>query len=736
MLKNVKLGTKMLGGFAVVAAIILVVGLFGWRGAIQLDGHVAEIGTVRLPSIKALLEIENAMEELMAIQRTLMYERISLEQRHSYLDDFNQARETLDKTWTHFMTLPADAEEERLSEQFAQALANWHRSNDQWQQLNQRFEALGILAPAELVASLQRFRGDHYALELSVVDLIQSGHKFEGGSDPTACNFGRWLAGFTTRNPEIRRMLTDIRANHDRFHQAVPQVRDLMQGGNRAQAQAIFSDAMQPAARGVFTAFNQMIDLAEEANALRNELTELVMGSIDTEAHEAMDVLSRLININETTAEAAVTRAHGDGGRVRTAAILGMIIGTLAALALGVFLTRIITQPIGRAVAMINELGRGRLGTRLKLDSKDEIGQMAKTMDDFADTLQNQVVAALQKLAQGDLTSEIKPVDDQDLIGNALLKTHEDLNRIVGEILAATEQIASGSSQVSSSSQSLSQGATESAASLEEITSSMTEMASQTKLNAENSTQANQLADQARSRAETGNDQMEKMMMAMGEINQAGQNISKIIKVIDEIAFQTNLLALNAAVEAARAGRHGKGFAVVAEEVRNLAARSAKAAKETAELIEGSVAKTENGTEIAGQTAESLKAIVTAITKATDLVGEIAAASNEQAQGISQVNEGLNQIDQVTQTNTANAEEGAAASEELSSQADHLRSLMATFTVKGGSRVRQQRILPAATATRSSASEFKGWDRNEYTPGKKLRPSEVIALDDQEFGKY
>ncbi|ADH85361.1 methyl-accepting chemotaxis protein [Desulfurivibrio alkaliphilus] len=417
-----------------------------------------------------------------------------------------------------------------------------------------------------------------------------------------------------------------------------------------------------------------------------------------------------------------------------------IIVLGLAVLVVTLLVVRSITGPIGRTVQMIKEMGRGRLDSRLKMERGDEIGQMATAMDEFADTLQHQLVGSLQKLAQGDLTFEIKPYDDQDMIGNALLKTNRDLNRIVGEINAATEQIASNSSQVAGSSQSLSQGATESAASLEQITSSMTEMASQTKLNAENSTQANHLAGEARQVAESGNEQMEKMMEAMAEINQAGQNISKIIKVIDEIAFQTNLLALNAAVEAARAGRHGKGFAVVAEEVRNLAARSAKAAKETAELIEGSVAKTANGTEIAAQTAESLKEIVTAITKATDLVGEIAAASNEQAQGISQVNQGLSQIDQVTQTNTANAEEGAAAAEELSSQADHLRGLMATFTVKGGSQMtqsRRQKALPAAPAQHKSAhQEFKGWDQAEDTNGRKTQPSEVIALDDREFGRY
>ncbi|MCB2183622.1 MAG: HAMP domain-containing protein [Desulfobulbaceae bacterium] len=459
-------------------------------------------------------------------------------------------------------------------------------------------------------------------------------------------------------------------------------------------------------------------------------------------AKERVDVAEKVLGAAQLTAKAGMEGTEEIAGTavssLQTASTI-MITGLIGALILGAviafFITRSITRPIGQTVQMLNEMGKGRLGKRLKMDRDDEIGQMAKTMDEFADTLQNQVVAALQKLAEGDLTFEAKPHDDQDVIGNALLKTGQDLNRLVNEINAATEQIASGSGQVSDSSQSLSQGATEQAASLEQITSSMTEMGSQTKTNAENAGQANQLAGGARESAETGNTQMGKMVEAMGEINEAGQNISKIIKVIDEIAFQTNLLALNAAVEAARAGRHGKGFAVVAEEVRNLAARSAKAAKETAELIEGSVQKTTNGTEIANRTAESLTEIVGSVTKVTDLIAEIAAASNEQAEGITQVNQGLGQIDQVTQANTASAEEGAAAAEELSSQAEHMKSLMAQFKVKGGTMMSPAAHRSLPEATKAVSPNESDWGRHA-DDNSHSTPSEMIALDDREFGKY
>lgn len=403
---------------------------------------------------------------------------------------------------------------------------------------------------------------------------------------------------------------------------------------------------------------------------------------------------------------------------------------------------RQILTPIGNVTHMIHELGEGHLDQRLKMNKSDEIGRMADVIDTFADNLENEVLAAFQKLSEGNFTFEAKGV-----IKNPLEKTNESLNEIMAQINQAGEHIASSSTQISGASQSLSQGSSEQVSSLEEITRSMEKMGSQTKHNAENATNANQLVASAREIAEKGNVQMDEIVKAMLTINDSSKSISKIMKVIDEISFQTNLLALNAAVEAARAGKHGKGFAVVAEEVRNLAARSAKAAKETTEMIESSIKKTTHGSEIAKKGDEALAEIVAVVTKVADLVGEIAAASNEQAEGIAQVNQSLGQIKKVTQQNAANAEESAAASEGLSTQAIQLKEMLTHFKLKGqevteieAKKQTEKAIMPAESPLADEVSDEKFYDDGNDPIQRKetriLKPSDIIFLNEEEIEKF
>ncbi|MCL1849558.1 MAG: methyl-accepting chemotaxis protein [Clostridiales bacterium] len=310
--------------------------------------------------------------------------------------------------------------------------------------------------------------------------------------------------------------------------------------------------------------------------------------------------------------------------------------------------------------------------------SKDEIGQTVSSTASFVNHIKN-IAEELENVAQGDLTTEIDLLSDADVMGRALFHMITNLNKLFGEINVASSQVSLGSKQVADGAQSLAQGSTEQAASIEELSGSIAQIAERTKENAQTAEQAARLSESIRLSAEKGSHHMDDMIEAVKDIHDASQSISKIIKTIDDIAFQTNILALNAAVEAARAGEHGKGFAVVAEEVRNLASKSADAAKDTDNMIQDSMEKAEMGSRIAGETAESLKEIVDGVNESSRLVEEIAKSSEQQSLGIGQINIGIDQVAQVVQQNSATAEESAAASEEMSGQSGLLQQLISQF---------------------------------------------------------
>ncbi len=312
------------------------------------------------------------------------------------------------------------------------------------------------------------------------------------------------------------------------------------------------------------------------------------------------------------------------------------------------------------------------------------------------------------------------------------------IHRIIEGLDSGAQQVASAATQVSSSSQSLAEGATEQAASLEETGSSLEEMSSMTKQNAENSGQANTLAASASASASKGNEAMARMREAIHDIQKSSDETAKIIKVIDEIAFQTNLLALNAAVEAARAGEAGKGFAVVAEEVRNLAMRSAEAAKDTSQMIEASVKNSHNGVQISSEVATLLEEISSSNDQVNNLVSEVTAASQEQAQGIEQVNTAVSQMDQVTQQSAANAEESAAASEQLSAQAEQLQGLVRELTgLVGGTKATKSPRRPASTGQGRQAASMTV--ASSHASEASHSPEDVIPFDedgDDSFSEF
>jgi len=592
----------------------------------------------------------------------------------------------------------------------------------------------------------------HYQWRLGLTETLMSGSKFGGSLDPKTCALGKWVNSDEMKkvtDPKTLDLLRAITLPHDYIHIESANVIRLLEAGNKTAATELYEKKILPAFEEVIAGLLAIGDRLDEV--------------IEEQQEEVLKAANASIKI----------------------IIIFMITGILLSIAIAIFFSRSISKPLNVAVNMLHELKSGHLCARLNMSRTDEIGIMGKAMDEFADDLQQNVVGTMRKIADGDLGMLIESVDAQDEIRPALKHTVislrnliiddggkvltaaankdlslrlekeykgeyakmkenidtvvQNLNEAMSQVAEAAAQVSSASGEISQGAQSLAEGSNTQASSLEEVGASLEETASMTKQNADNSNQAKLLAAEAHKAADEGEASMMRMADAINQIKTSSDNTAKIVKTIDEIAFQTNLLALNAAVEAARAGEAGKGFAVVAEEVRNLAMRSAEAAKNTTDMIEESVKNADCGVKITDEVAKALHQIVDRVGKMGGLIAEIAAASNEQAQGVEQINNAIASMNHITQQNAANSEESASAAEELSSQAAELSNMVAAFTLssgKSGSRggyannnrrgfasQKKQVALPAPKAVIAKSA-------------KAVKSEEIIPLDDGDLMEF
>ncbi|MDR0223084.1 MAG: methyl-accepting chemotaxis protein [Oscillospiraceae bacterium] len=454
------------------------------------------------------------------------------------------------------------------------------------------------------------------------------------------------------------------------------------------QAQQLFDDANTLYHGSFMECLEKIYDGAKNGQDAK-ELYDL-MGTYTADVNKVVDNLDQCMSLKITSAKNSYDSATESASQSMVITIVVLVLAVVVAIVLAVYISSIISKPLARLTGFMKKASTtGDLKfskeeedtIRDYSQNRDEIGQTINATSGFVNRM-NVISRELEIISNGDLSSSVSLLSEKDIMGVSLQKMNAKLNDMFGEINSSSSQVNMGSKQIADGAQALASGSTEQAATIEELSSSTSEIAGKTKQNAEMATKAAELADVIIKSAEKGSRQMDEMMAAVNDINQASQNISKVIKVIDDIAFQTNILALNAAVEAARAGQHGKGFAVVAEEVRNLAAKSAEAAKDTSGLISSSIEKAELGARIANETASSLTEIVSGINESSQLVNEIARSSEEQSIGISQINTGIEQVTQVIQQNSATAEESAAAAQEMSGQSEMLEELIRQFKLK------------------------------------------------------
>ena len=506
-------------------------------------------------------------------------------------------------------------------------------------------------------SSVRNVLNAHFIWRQGLTEAALFGSDFTGSLDSGTCALGQWLSSDQVKNiedAEILSLLHNIQEPHAYIHTHAQDVVDLLAQGNRDEAADLLNKDILPKTQEVI---NILSSMQSKYGTLRNDMAEL-------------------------------TGQHAD--TMTVVIILVIIFAFIVCVILAWQITGFVIKPLVPLTMFMDKAGSKGDITLGQTDTdiirkysvrKDEIGQCINSSARFIKRISD-VSDVLETVSNRDLTAELSVLSDNDKMGQSLQRMSKSLNDILGEINSASTQVSTGAKQVADGAQMLAQGSTEQAASIEELSSSIAEIEERTKENTATANKTAKLSETIKENAEKGSRQMDEMITAVDEINGASKNIGKIIKTIDDIAFQTNILALNAAVEAARAGSAGKGFAVVAEEVRNLASKSAEAARDTGDMIQNSMDKAELGSRIAGETAESLKEIVTGINESSELVAEIASASEQQSLGISQINIGIDQVAQVIQQNSATAEESAATSEEMSSQSNLLQQQIAQFRLK------------------------------------------------------
>ena len=503
----------------------------------------------------------------------------------------------------------------------------------------------------------------HYIWRHNLTSAVLTSGEFTGSLDPNTCALGKWLGSDEAKSitdPMVLDLLQKIDSPHHFIHNEATIIIEHIQAGKQGDAIRELTESILPRTQEVITLLTEI---------------EARIVSLIQEKHQETLASENLVTI-----------------------ILAALLAVAAILSvlLAFYIAGLISKPLVALAAFMHKAGStGDISLSPEdvriigeyAQSTDEIGQAISGSASFVRHV-NYIAEELEAIAGGDLTHAVKMLSDMDTMGKSLTQSIDKLNEMFTEINASTSQVSTGSKQVADGAQALAQGSTEQAASIEELSGAITEIAERTKANAAITDKTSKLSETIKENAEKGSRQMDEMITAVSEINEASKNINNIIKTIDDIAFQTNILALNAAVEAARAGQHGKGFAVVAEEVRNLASKSAEAAKDTGAMIQNSMEKAEFGARIAAETAASLTEIVTGINESTQLVAEIARASEEQSLGISQINSGIDQVAQVVQQNSATAEESAAAAEEMSSQSALLQQLISQFKLRDGGSLR------------------------------------------------
>ncbi|MGD9160984.1 MAG: methyl-accepting chemotaxis protein, partial [Desulfobacteraceae bacterium] len=684
MLKNLKIGTKISGGFIIVLALMALIAFMGYRGLTGVADRVEKADDVnRL--VKTILEARQAEKNYIMRKDDVYVKNVD----ESVKNIISQANETKDKFNQKINKDQMDSvisEVNGYNDSFKRYLEMEKKKNEIMEEMRARAR--------ETLSEVEAIRTDQKN-QLAEIRKKNDTNTSQGRSG---------AAG----NSDINALMDDKMAKADDanrlikwFLQARKNEKEFIISGEKKWKDEVdkLVEQMISLSRDMKARFKNVKNVGQIEHVLQT-VTEyyqkfiLFTEQTDKQKNIEDEMVAAAREATKVCADARADqkeKMEGEIGSANMVLLVGFILAVITGSLFAFVITRAITRPVADGVDVANSLAEGDINVNIHIPGKDEIGQLMTSMKNMVKNLKDTVQIA-EKISKGDLTVKAKALSDKDVLGKALENMLYKLKDVVGNVKMATDNVASGSQELSSSSEEMSQGATEQAAAAEEASSSMEQMSSNIKQNADNAMQTEKIAQKSAEDAKEGGQAVEKTVGAM-------KDIAEKISIIEEIARQTDLLALNAAIEAARAGEHGKGFAVVASEVRKLAERSQMAAGEISTLSGSSV-------EIAEKAGEMLTRLVPDIQKTAELVQEINAASNEQNSGAEQINKAIQQLDQVIQQNASASEEMASTSEELAAQADQLQNTISFFKLDDSTN--NSLVSTGSTTRNGGVSSTKG----------------------------